>query len=123
MNVAGPYSSGEVLGLCLVDDTANQDSKARVEGLVVAVYVDPVCACLSAPTITITTKGAPVETILVAVTDVAGWYYPRTVIHLNTTGAVVANNYSQGIPIHDFVNVKIEDAAVGDYANVWLLLE
>ena len=123
MNVAGPFSSSPVLGLCLVDDTANQDSRTPVDGRVVAVYVEPVCVCLSAPTITITTKGAPVQTILVAATDVAGWYYPRTVIHLNTTGAVVANNYSQGVPIHDFVNVKIEDAAVGDYANVWLLLE
>src|SRR3990167_466698 len=123
MNLAGPFSSGEVEGVCIDLDAADQDSNVPISGRVVAVYIEPLLSCLSSPTITISTKGDPIETILEVATDISGWYYPRTAIHLNTTGAAIANQYSKGVPIHDFVNVAISDALAGDSVNAWLLLE
>lgn len=114
-------TSGVVLD-CLVGQS-DQDSKMQVTGRVVAVYIEPHINCMSAPTVKITTKGPPVQTILEVATDIAGWWYPVTPIHLNTTGDAIANLYSEGVPVHDYVNVDLSDAESGDYVNVYLLLE
>lgn len=121
MNLVGPLNSGEV-DSCL-DAVSDQDSRTPVSGTVVGVYIDLNVACLSTPTITITTKGPPVETILEVATDTGGWFYPVTPIHLNTTGGAIANLYSGGVPIHDYVNVEISDANYGDDVDVYLLVE
>jgi hypothetical protein len=121
MDLVGPLNSGLVES-CL-DTAANQDSRVIISGTVMAVYVDPNTTCLSSPTITVTTKGAPVQTILAVATDVAKWYYPRNIAHLHTTGAPIASTYSLGIAIHDYVNVEISDANYGDNVDVWLLVD
>ena len=115
-------TSGVVLGTCLNDDQADQDSNTPIKGNIVAVYVEPVIACASSPTITITTKNRPL-TILEVATEISDWYFPRTPTHLNTTGAPISNVYSLGVPVYDFVNVEISDGQAGDYVNVYLLLE
>lgn len=122
MELVGPLSSSEVLGLCLNDDQADQDSGTIIKGRIVAVYVEPVLGCASSPTITVTTKNR-VLTILEVSTDLAGWYFPRTPVHLTTTGAPISSQYSQGVPVYDFVNVEISNGQAGDYVNVYLLLE
>lgn len=116
-------TSGAVLGLCLNDDQADQDSNTPIKGNIVAVYVEPVIGCLTgAITATVATKNRPM-TILEVSTEIAGWYYPRIPVHLNTTGAPISDVYSLGIPVYDFVNVEISDGQAGDYVNVYLLLE
>ena len=42
---------------------------------------------------------------------------------INTTGAAIANVYSEGVPVYGKINVEISDANYGDYVNVWLLVE
>ena len=121
MDLIGPISSGQVID-CIVTDS-DQDTNLVISGRVVAVYVDVITPlCIDTPTIKITTK-SPVQTILEISTDGAGWYYPVTIQHLNTTGAPIANAHSLGVPIHDYVNVQISDANFGDEVRVWLLVE
>jgi hypothetical protein len=121
MNLVGPLTSGLVES-CL-DTAADQDSKAVVDGTIMAVYVQPVISCLSDPTVHVSTVGTPSQIILDIATEAGGWYYPKTIIHLNTTGAAIANNYSDGIPVYGRINVGISDANYGDYVNVWLLVD
>lgn len=122
MNLIGPLNSGEVLS-CL-DAASDADSRTPVSGRVVAVYVKPNIDCLSSPTVTITTKNEPVITILAEANfQVADWRYPRNIVHLNTTGAAIANVYSDGVPVHDYINVAISDANYGDDVDVYLLVE
>jgi hypothetical protein len=121
MDLIGPLSSGEVLS-CL-DTASDADSRMIVSGRVVAVYVNPIIDCLSNPALLITTK-APVETILsLASVQAAGWYYPANIMHLNTTGAVIANTHSIGIAVHDRINVAVSSANYGDRVEVYLLVE
>lgn len=122
MNIVGPLSS-DLVESCL-DAASDQNSSVKVCGTIVAVYVQPVIDCLSSPTVTITTKGSPVETVLAEANfQAAAWRYPKTIAHLNTTGAAIANVYSEGVPVYDYINVAISDANYGDYVNVWLLVE
>ena len=105
------------------DAQSDKDTSLIVSGRVVAVYVLPVLSCLSsAPVLNLTTKN-PAQTILSKAIDVAGWYFPRTIVHLNTTGGAIANNYSQGVPVHDYLNAEIDQASNGDYYKVWILVE
>jgi hypothetical protein len=121
MDLVGPLSSSLVES-CL-DTAADQDSSVLVSGTIVAVYIQPVIGCLSDPTVHISTVGSPSEVVLDVATEAGGWYYPKTIVHLNTTGAVIANNYSEGVPVHGRINVGISDANYGDYVNVWLLVD
>lgn len=122
MDIVGPINSGEVLS-CL-DSASNADSGSRISGTVVAVYVKPNISCLSSPTVTIATKSEPIITILAeAGFEEADWRFPVTPVHLHTTGAAIANVYSNGVPIHDYVNVAISDANYGDDVDVYLLVE
>jgi hypothetical protein len=121
MEIVGPLNSGEVLS-CL-DAASDKDSGARVIGTVVAVYVKPNVSCLSSPTVTITTKHEPIITILAeANVETAGWRFVHSIAHLNTTGAAIANVYTEGIPVHDIVNVAITVANYGDDVDVYLMV-
>ena len=105
-----------------IDSTSNQDSNHVVKGLVVAVGWTFDISCVSAPTITVTTKNNPV-TLLNIATDQDGWRYPRTPVHDPANGNVIANVYSLGIPIDDIVNVAISDGEDGDSVEITLLLQ
>jgi hypothetical protein len=107
---------------CL-DTAADKDSASIISGTIVAVYVEMRIGCLSDPSVHITTVGTPSTIILDVATEVDGWYFPRTAVNLNTTGAIIANVYSQGVPVYGRVNVGISDANYGDYVNVWLLVD
>ena len=50
------------------------------------------------------------------------WFYPRALTQVNTTGADIAGAY-EAMPVHDLVNVKIDQANAGDSIQVWLLLD
>ncbi len=120
MRKYGPLNTGVT---SCVDTSADADSKIVLKGNVVGVYLKLDNACASNPTITITTKNEPITTILNVATETSGWYYPRAPVHLPGTGAVIANLKTDGIPIDDFVNVEISNAADGDSVDVWLYLE
>lgn len=120
MNLVGPLTSGLVES-CL-EAASDQDSSTVIDGTIVAVYVQPVINCLSDPTVHISTIGTPSQIILDIATEAGGWYYPRVIAHLNTTGAAIANVYSKGVPVYGRINVGISDANYGDYVNVWLLV-
>jgi hypothetical protein len=122
MNKYGPLNSGAVPTTCL-SSSADEDSTHAIKGRVVGVYLAFDISCASGPTVTITTKSDPPTTILTVTTESDGWYYPRTPIHDPTTGAVIANLKSDGIPIDDFINVEISNAEEGDNVDVWLMLE
>jgi len=128
MNLVGPYNSGVAAGGAGVA-TANTDHSTKIEGNVVAVYIDYKGTAPPATTdVTITSKGtnpsAPAMTILAA-TDLNtdGWFFPRAQIHLNTSGAAIAAQYTQGIPLHDSINVKIAQADNDNNVDVWLLVD
>lgn len=124
MKLYGPLNSGNVSDPSDTGEgSSNQDSNHPIKGRVVGVYIETDLASESAPTVTITTKNAPTVTILNVATDSGGWYYPRTPIHDPTTGAVIANLKSDGIPIDDFVNVALSNGFTDDNVNVWLMLE
>jgi len=116
----GPLNTGVT---SCVDTSADADSNKPIKGNVVGVYIKLDNACASNPTITITTKNEPITTILSVATETSGWYYPRAPIHVPGTGAVIANLKTNGIPVHDFINVEITNAADGDSVDVWLYLE
>lgn len=103
--------------------SSNADSNHPVKGKVIGIYIQPNLASESAPTITVTTKNAPIVTLLNVTTDQSGWYYTRTPVHNPDTGAVIANLKSDGIPVSDFINVAITSGYNGDNVDVWLMLE
>ena len=110
MKQIGPFNSGAAVGNNGVA-TVNADSSIPVEGEIVGVYVKYNDAPPAATTdILITTKvtNAPAETIL-AIADAAtdGWFYPVTAVNLNSTGAVIANEYRR-MMVSDYLNVKID---------------
>jgi hypothetical protein len=116
----GPLNTGVT---SCIDTSADADSNKPVIGKVIGVYLKLDIACASNPTIAVTTKGDPATTILSVTTETGGWFYPRAPIHLPGTGAVIANLKTDGIPVHDFINVEITNAADGDNVDVWLYLE
>jgi len=127
MNLVGPLSSGAAVGNAGVA-TANADSTSVISGTLVALYVKYNDSPPGATTdIAITTKGAtpyaPAQTLL-AVANAATdkWFYPRALTQVNTTGADIAGAY-EAMPVHDLVNVKIDQANAGDSIQVWLLLD
>lgn len=128
MNLVGPYNSGVASGGAGVA-TANTDYSTKIEGRVTAIYIDYKGTAPPATTdVTVRTKGtspnAPSMTILSAVNiNTDGWFFPATPIHLNTTGAAIANNYIQGVPIFDSINILIAQADDDNNADVWLLVE
>lgn len=127
MNLVGPYNSGVAAGSAGVA-TANTNHTTKIQGTVVAVYIDYKGTTPPATTdVTITSKGtapsAPAMTILSAVNiNTDGWFHPRALVHVNTTGVVTAI-YNQGMPLHDSINVLIDHANSDNNADVWLLVE
>ena len=75
-----------------------------------------------------TSPAVPSYRILeIAASVVNGWYYPRAVAHdVNGTQWAQGSNktacYTQ-IPVYDFVTLTIQNADVGDTADVWFMLE
>lgn len=121
MKLIGPLNSGQCS--CLIDDV-NQDSNHPVKGKILGVYVSPNFSCLTgALQIDIKTANNPIVNILTVTTETAAWYYPRPAVHSPTNGSAIANQYADGIPIHDFVNVALTAGLDGDNVDVWLLLE
>ncbi len=123
----GPYNSGAAVGDPGVA-TANADTSVAINGWIKAVYVKYNDTPPATTDVTIKTKGtspaAPSQAIL-TVTDAnsSGWFFPRPQIH-TTAGAAVAAQYTpEGVPVFDLVNVKIDQANVGDNVDVWLIVE
>jgi hypothetical protein len=128
MNLAGPYNSGVAAGGAGVA-TANTDHSTKIDGWVVAVYIDYKGTAPPATIdVTISTKGtspsAPSLIILKAVDiNTDGWFFPSTTAHLNTTGAEIAGYYKAGVPISDSINVLIAQADDDNNVDVWLGIE
>lgn len=105
------------------DGQSDQSTQQLVAGRIVAVYVEPDLACLSASVhLKIMTRDTG-EVILEKDIDAAGWFYPRTIVHLNTTGGAIANTYSQGVPVYDYINAEITNGTDGDNYEIQLLVE
>lgn len=127
MNLVGPYNSGTAAGGAGVA-TANTDYATKIQGTVVAVYIDYKGTAPPATTdVTITSKGtaphAPAQTILKAVNlNTDGWFYPRALVHVNTTGVATAI-YNNGMPVYDSINVLIAQGDDDNNVDVWLLVE
>lgn len=51
------------------------------------------------------------------------WFFPKTVSHLNTTGAAISNEYMDGVPVFDQVKVTLSECNDNDYVKIWLLVE
>ncbi len=111
---SGPVVSGNLV---------SKQHAGTVAGVIVGVYVEPVMGCASGvPTITITSELGG-ETILEVDTDEAGWYFVTRQLNSSTDGALIANQYARGIPVFGKVTVSIDNAEIGDYVNVSLLVE
>ena len=124
LKLFGPLNSGDATSVSDAGDAeADADSNHPVKGTVVRIFLTFDLASLSAPHVLVTTKNAPVVTILEVDADQNGWYVPSTPIHLASDGSVVANKELPGVPIHDFVNVAISNAYNGDNVGVTLMLE
>jgi len=121
MRKYGPLNSGEVGTLCVDTDT-DADSNKPIIGTIVSVGLEFDISCASAPTVTITTNTTPAITILAATTDVDGWYQPVQPVHDPLTGLAISDVYTNGIAIHDFVNVALTNAEEGDSVDVWLMI-
>ena len=87
-----------------------------------AVYITAAVGCLSDFDVTISGVEMPV-TVFSKNNPSEGFYYPNTAAHLNTDGLVIADYYVSGVPIDDFINVKIENGEEGDEVEVTLLLD
>lgn len=128
MNLVGPYNSGVAAGSA-GSATANTDYSTKIKGNVKAVYIDYKGTTPPATIdVTIKTKGtnpsAPSLTILKAENiNTDGWFFPRSAVHLNTTGAAISDVYSDGIPIDDSLNVLIAGADADNNVDVWLLVD
>jgi hypothetical protein len=125
IKIAGPFNSGVAVGnngAALI----NADSPIVLSGLVRGIYVKYLDTPPGATTdILITTKGtnAPAMTLLSKADNATdGWFYPVGPVHLNSTGAAIANEYLP-MPIDDYINVKIDQANAGDGIDVYILLE
>ena len=126
ISLVGPLNSGAAAG-SNGSATNNTDSTRVITGIVRAlciVYNDSPPA--GTTDVTVATKGTVPgvsETIYYkadSATD--GWFYPKTLFNLNTTGAAISSLY-EFIPISDYVNIKIEGANAADSVDVWILLE
>ena len=125
ISLAGPLSSGVAAGTA-GSATNNATTVSVLSGIVRGVHIDYVGSPPGATTdVTVATAGinAPAETII-AIVDAAtdGWFYPKTLFNLNTTGAATTALY-EFIVIHDKVKITIAGANAADYVLVYILLE
>jgi len=126
ISLVGPLNSGVAVGSDGAA-TANTNSTRVLKGVVrgvCIVYNDSPPA--GTTDVTVATQGTVpgvAETIYYkesSATD--GWFYPKTLFNLNTTGAEIASLY-EFIAIYDYVNILIAGANAADSIDVWLLLE
>ena len=128
---SGPYNSGAAVGEAGVA-TANANTNHKLTGKIHAIYVKyndspPASTCDVAITTKGTSPSVPAITLYSksdSATDVL--VYPRIQVH--TTGGTAltmdgTNIQSDKIAIDDQVNVKIDQANVGDNVDVWIALE
>lgn len=128
--MVGPLSSGAAAGSD-GEATANASTNNPISGRVAAVYVqyvgDPPAGTTDVVVKTTGTSPAPPSVTILSLTDGAtgGWFYPRAAVH-STAGAALTLEGSEPvtdmIPIHDYINVLIDDANAGDSVNVWLMV-
>jgi hypothetical protein len=126
LNVFGPLQTSAASGGAGVA-TGTITSGSQISGRVVGAYVK----YLDSPPagtadVVIETAGVnhPVETILsIANAATDGWFYPKTASHLNTSGAAIANEYQNGVPVQDAVKVTLAQANDNDYVQVWLFVD
>lgn len=129
MQVVGPFQTSPATGGAGTA-TGTVTSTQKITGIIKAVYLQYLDSPPAGTTdVTIATQGSasgapPAETIL-AIADAAtsGWFYPKTASHLNTTGAALASEYSNGVPVDDLVVFTIAQANNDDYIKVWLMVE
>ena len=126
---AGPFNSGAAVGNAGVAP-ANTDSTVVLQGIIRAVnlrYNDSPPA--GTTDVTIKTKGtnAPSYNILVITDGATDGYRNPTLIAQDTAGASRTFDGTRVVPapiyIDDLINVKIDQANVGDSVDVWLWLE
>jgi hypothetical protein len=112
VTVAG--SAGSAVG--------NADSRRPLNGRLIAVYLDYVTQAATAD-VTITTKKAPVKTLL-TVTDSAtdGWYYPRYVVHSEAAAALTGTSGGDRTehPLDDYINVAVAQSDAGSVIAYFL---
>jgi len=125
ISLAGPLSSGVAAG----DDgsaTNNATSTAVLSGVVRGVYIDYKDSPPAGTTdVTVATAGTNASAEIIhykANSATSGWFYPKTLFNLNTTGAATTALY-EFISIHDKVKITIAGADAADYVLVYILLE
>jgi hypothetical protein len=67
------------------------------------------------------TPSYDILTVSTSMTD--GIYRPRATPCGTDGAALIALTVLEPIPVHDYVNVKIDDSVPGDYVDVWLLID
>lgn len=122
MRKYGPLNTGLVETSC-VDTTSTNTSNHPVKGMVVGIYIDPNFSCISTPHLKISTVSDPPVVLYDKDVDQPGWFYPSVQLSDPATGNAIANQYSEGIPIADFVRVELTEAEEGDNADIWLMLQ
>lgn len=126
ISLFGPLNSGVAAGgdgVATNNATSPHVVKGVVRGLCIVYNDSPPAATTDLTIATLGTNPGVAETIYYkesSATD--GWFYPRTLFNLNSTGAEIASLYAF-IAIHDYVKVTIAGANADDSVDVWLLLE
>ena len=131
MKLIGPINSGDSTGGAGLS-TANANTTTIVSGVIYGIYIkyngSPPAGTTDVVISTTGTSPAPPSNTILTITDsaTAAWYYPRHVVHDETGTAITydgTRDVHQAVPIHDTVNVKIDQANDADSIDVWLLLE
>lgn len=104
--------------------TGSADIRRPVNGELVALYID-YTSQPSTTDVTITTKSAPVKTLItITSANADGWFYPRYVVHSEAAVALTgtAGGDRTKHPIDDYVNIAVAEGNAGS-VDVYLLIE
>lgn len=104
---------------------ATVTSSLQACGFVHSVYVQYTGDDPNTTDVTLTTQGTspkPPATTVLSKADSAtdGWYFPRNLEHLNTSGAALTTH--DKIAVDDYLVVTVAQANTGDIITVWVYL-
>lgn len=124
IGIVGPYSTGPAVGGAGVA-TANYDIPAAIMGRFIGAYIKYLDSPPAGTTdVTIATKGSlgpAMDLLKVSNSATNGIHLVKKQVE-DTAGALIAGAYT-AIPVHDFINLKIEQANANDSAEITLYFE
>jgi hypothetical protein len=87
-----------------------------IQGVILQVSLRPVFLSGTTMDVVISTVGddLPSKTILdISGVSAEGWYAVREAL-VDTDGAPIANQYNDGVPVADFINIDISGGDIGE---------